>query len=271
MTPFAVVLLARTSAACPPVIDAHLHADFEDADSYSGLPATRDDLVRELERGCVVGAVVHRQDGEPWTDPLPGLSVVQCYGVGAQVDAIGLEAGLKAGTFGCIKVYLGYVWRFADDPEYAPVYALAEQYHVPVVFHTGDTSETGAKLVYADPLTVDTVAVDHPNVTFVLAHLGNPWVESAAEVAYKNPNVYVDGSAFFGGALAGRRRELRRYAVEPISWAFGYIDDPTKLLFGSDWSIASIPATEWVFRKAIPRRHWRAVFHDNAVAVFHLR
>jgi uncharacterized protein len=255
---------------CPPVVDAHLHADFEAEDSYSGLPATREDLARELARACVVGAVVHRQDGQPWTDPLPGLKVVQCYGVGERVDAAELEEGLRSGTFGCIKLYLGYIWRYADDPAHEPVFALAERYDVPVVLHTGDTSEVGAKLRYADPLTVDTVAVDHPNVTFVVAHLGNPWIASAAEVAYKNPNVYLDGSALFAGSLAGRRRELRKYAVDPIAWAFGYIEDPTKILFGSDWSIASITATEWVFKRAIPRRHWRAVFHDNAVAVFHL-
>jgi hypothetical protein len=52
---------------------------------------------------------------------------------------------------------------------------------------------------FSHPLTIDEVAVDHPDITFVIAHAGNPWIESAAEVAYKNPNVYLDGSAFVIG------------------------------------------------------------------------
>ena len=35
--------------------------------------------------------------------------------------------------------------------------------------------------------------------TFVIAHCGNPWIESAAEVAYKNPNVYIECSAMLTG------------------------------------------------------------------------
>ncbi|GAF15492.1 amidohydrolase [Bacillus sp. JCM 19045] len=56
---------------------------------------------------------------------------------------------------------------------YKPVYHLAEKHHVPVVFHTGDTYAENAILKYAHPLTIDEVAVQHRNVTFVMAHLGD--------------------------------------------------------------------------------------------------
>ena len=46
---------------------------------------------------------------------------------------------------------------------------------MPVFFHTGDTYSPEAKLKFAHPLGVDEVAVDHPDVKFVLCHLGNPW------------------------------------------------------------------------------------------------
>ena len=103
------------------------------------------------------------------------------------------------------KIYLGYVHRYAYDPVYRPYYEFAGKYKVPVVFHTGDTASKRAKLKYADPLTVDEVAVDYPNTTFVIAHCGNPWIESAAEVAYKNDNVYLECSALLTGDLSSMR------------------------------------------------------------------
>ena len=168
-----------------------------------------------------------------------------------------------------MKIYLGYIARYASDPHYRPAYRLAEKHGVPVVFHTGDTYDRDGKLKYADPLTIDEVAVEHRKINFVIAHCGNPWIESAAEVAYKNPNVYLDGSAFLIGDLSQvPANKIEEYVVKPLRWVFGYVEDPTKLMFGSDWPLAPIGQYLEAFRKAIPREHWQAVFHDNALRVF---
>ena len=74
------------------------------------------------------------------------------------------------------------------------------KYHLPVIFHTGDNWSTTAKVKYAHPLRMDEVAVDHPEVRFVLAHFGNPWLIDAAEVVFKNPNVWADLSGLFVGS-----------------------------------------------------------------------
>ena len=251
------------------VIDAHLHTDFTGKpDPTGGLPDTREQLAAEMKRHNVVGAVSLGHDGDPWVD-LSGLGIVQCIGVGEAADAARLDAELAAGRYRCIKVYLGYVHKYASDPSYEPVYRLAEQHRVPVVFHTGDTYSRKAKLKYADPLTIDEVAVDHPNVTFVLAHAGNPWIESAAEVAYKNRNVVIDGSAFLIGDLSRFPPEtIETYVVRPLRWVFGYVDDPTRLMFGTDWPLTAIGPYLEAFKRAIPKEHWRAVFHDNAARVY---
>ena len=174
--------------------------------------------------------------------------------MGASIDVTKLESGLKSKRYGCIKIYLGYVHQFAYDKAYEPAYALAEKYDVPVVFHTGDTYSTKAKLKYADPLTIDEVAVDHPRVKFVIAHCGNPWIESAAEVAYKNPNVYVECSALLIGNLDQMPREkVDTFVVRPISWIFGYVEDPSKLMFGSDWPLTGIRSYVEAYKRAIPK------------------
>lgn len=255
------------------VIDAHTHTEFGGGpERTSAIPMTENEYFRQWKDAGVTGAVAHTaRDGGDYHD-LKSRNVVHCGGVAAKVDRKRLEAGLKSGRYGCIKVYLGYVHQWAYDKGYAPVYELAEKYHVPVVFHTGDTYDTHGKLKYADPLTIDEVAVDHPKVTFVIAHCGNPWIESAAEVAYKNPNVYLDGSAFLIGDLDKMPPEkVDQYVVKPLAWIFGYLEDPTKLMYGTDWPLTQMKPYLGAFKRAIPKEHWKAVFHDNAARIFRLK
>jgi len=56
--------------------------------------------------------------------------------------------------------------------------------------------------------------------------------------------------------------------VKPLRWIFGYVNDPTKLMFGTDWPLTEIGPYLEVFKRAIPKEHWKAVFHDNAARVY---
>lgn len=255
-----------------PILDAHVHTRFDgQPERSSGIPYTRQELLRQMHAAGVVAAIAHTdEDGGGYSD-MAADCVLHCAGIGARVDVARIEEGLRRGQYRCIKIYLGYVHQFAHDPAYEPAYQLAQKYDVPVVFHTGDTYSHRAKLKYADPLTVDEVAVDHPRVRFVLAHAGNPWFQSAAEVAYKNPNVYLDGSALVIGRLHEIPRSvLDSYLVRPLAWVFGYLEDPSKLLYGSDWPLVDMAAYAAAFRRAIPKEHWRAVLYDNAARLFRL-
>ena len=254
-----------------PIIDVHTHTSFTgDTEITTGLPRTQEQYLKEWREAGVVGAVAHTSESGAGLQNLK--NVTYCGGVGDVVDVKRIEDGLKSRKYGCIKVYLGYAHYYAYDARYEPVYRLAEKYDVPVVFHTGDTYSTKAKLKYADPLTIDEVAVDHPKVNFVIAHCGNPWIEPAAEVAYKNPNVYVECSALLTGNLDQMPKEkVDTYVVQPIAWIFGYLEDPKKMMFGTDWPLVSMKPYVEAYKRAIPKEHWRAVFHDNAVRVFKLK
>lgn len=105
-----------------------------------------------------------------------------------------VEAVLQTGKLKALKAYLGYLHFGPEHPNYRRYYALAARYRLPVVFHTGDTYALKAKVKYAHPLRVDEVAVDYPGVSFVMAHAGCPWLDTAAEVIYKNDNVWADVS-----------------------------------------------------------------------------
>lgn len=255
------------------VIDAHTHCVFNNTpEKTSGIIQSKEEYLREMAENHVVGAIAHTGYLGDFHEDLRDRNVVFCYGVGDDIDEAQIEASLKSGRYGCIKIYLGYIHRYAYDDAYRRLYKLAEIYDVPVVFHTGDTYSAKAKLKYADPLTIDEVAVDHPKVRFVIAHCGDPWIKTAAEVAYKNANVYLDLSGIMVGDLNQYPKELvEEYLVRPIGWIFNYVGDPSKILYGTDWPLVDMGQYLRAIKRAIPEEHWKAVFHDNAVKVFKLK
>ena len=127
---------------------------------------------------------------------------------------------------------------------------------------------------FAHPLLVDDVAVDHPGVRFVLAHLGNPWLLDAAEVVYKNMNVWADLSGLVIGDVAAltdeARLEERREVAANVSRAFRYAERPNRFLYGSDWPLAPMAVYRDFIRAAIPAAHHEQVFEENARRLFNL-
>jgi len=110
-----------------------------------------------------------------------------------------VEEVLKLGKVKALKAYLGYLHYEPFSPGYRLYFMLAAKYKIPVIFHCGDTYSRTAKVKYAHPLKIDEVAVDYPDTRFVLAHFGNPWLQDAAQVIYKNKNVWADLSAILIG------------------------------------------------------------------------
>jgi predicted TIM-barrel fold metal-dependent hydrolase len=216
--------------------------------------------------------------------------VITCLGLEYsnknEIKLTELRSRLATKKYGCIKIFLGYIELYAYDEKYKEVYQLAAKYDLPVVFHTGDTQSSSAKLKYADPLTIDEVAVDHPGVAFVIAHCGNPWYQTAAEVAYKNKNVFLECSALLTGDVnqpnpkiigqtnEEREEQVKLLMVEPIKWVFNYVEDYRKVMFGSDFGediISNIDSYVQAYKKAIPPKHHKAVFSENAVCVYNFK
>ncbi|MBG9546600.1 MAG: amidohydrolase family protein [Bacillota bacterium] len=179
-----------------------------------------------------------------------------------------LEDDLQKPAVVGIKIYLGYYPFYAYDEVYEPVYALAEKYGVPVVFHTGDTYSERGLLKYSHPLAIDEVAVKHRNINFMMAHFGDPWTLTGAEIIYKNPNVYADLS----GLIVGTEKELKKHSegrfLDHLRHALVFADSYDKLLFGTDWPLAPVgPYIEFI-KELIPGEHHEDVFYNTAIKVF---
>ncbi len=183
-----------------------------------------------------------------------------------------VDAALASGQVRALKGYLGYLPYGPDHANYRPYYELAARHRVPFIFHTGDTYSPRARLRYARPLLVDDVAVEHPDVKFVLAHFGHPWLTDAAEVVYKNINVWADLSGLAVGdalAFAGEeRQDALADTAAAVGRAFRYAERPNRFLYGSDWPLAPMIAYRDFIRKIIPEQFHSLVFEENAGTLF---
>lgn len=247
------------------IIDAHTHFHKGSFEAY----------LQDLKDAGVVGAILHlsAEETRSYKKLVPkDFKLAVCAAV--RPDSVGvkeIERGIKDGRFQCMKIYLGYVPKYPADSFYTPFYKLAEKTSVPVVLHTGDTYDKMAKVKFADPLGVDEVAVTYPKAKFVIAHMGNPWFESAAEVVYKNDNVYVDLSALLIDDISRVEAEPRDYLVyKPIRWVFHFVENPKKFLFGTDYPLTAVGPYADLIKNAIPEKHWEDVFYWNAAELFGL-
>jgi uncharacterized protein len=144
-------------------------------------------------------------------------------------------------------------------PGLRTLYATAERERVPVIFHTGTSVFPRARNKFADPMLIEDVAIDFPELTIVLAHGGRPlWMPTAFFLARRFANVWIDLSGIPPGRLLDYFPRLSEIAA--------------KALFGTDWPGPGVPdlkANLDAFR-ALPLspEHRHLILEENPVRVF---
>src|SRR5262249_56905293 len=78
-----------------------------------------------------------------------------------------------------------------------PLYEVFAEARLPVLFHTGHSGigtgmrgGGGIRLKYGNPMPIDDVAVDFPDMPIVLAHPSFPWQDEAISICLHKPQVY---------------------------------------------------------------------------------
>jgi hypothetical protein len=113
---------------------------------------------------------------------------------------------------------------FMNDKKVFPVYQKAVELDIPVIFHVGTTPFGSlCRLSQANPLLVDDVAVEFPDLRIMLTHLGTLWHNESFMVVEKNPNVYIDTAAY----LYEIKELLNSNLIERIG--------SDKIIFGTDY------------------------------------
>ena len=141
----------------------------------------------------------------------------------------------------------------------AEVYRECEQRGVPVMFHTGTSIFPKARNVFADPMPVDDVAIDFPELKIILAHAGRPmYGETAMFLARRHRNVHIDVSGIPPKAL--------------LKYVPRLADLADKALWGTDWpspGVVSISKNIADFRSlGLPEDVQRKILWENATRLF---
>ncbi|WP_338804309.1 amidohydrolase family protein [Xenorhabdus griffiniae] len=253
------------------LFDAHIHTEFEGTpDHFSGIIASLGSFKEAISGISFVGALSDSAIPSQNYGDLSKHKIYHCAVVkDLNYDIDIIEEKIISGKAFAIKINVGFIHRYASDVLFQPLYTLAEKLNVPIMFHSGDPGWGHAKVKYSDPVSFDEIAVDYPNVNFVLVHSGNPWFQSAAVVAAKNNNVFLEGSSLIDGdTRACPDERAKRLISYPLSWIMDYLGSSKKLIFGSGWPMVDLKSYIDIFRQGIPEQAWKDVFCDNALKLY---
>lgn len=232
------------------IIDCHTHLNNYHEDKVRDIDECLDaleDSMRESGTDCSLvltsykvtphrpstKSVVEKTRDRPNIFVVAGISYLHYKERDLREVADYLESGLVKG----LKLYPGYEPFYPHDSRCRVLYDLAQEFDVPVMFHSGDTYSPTGKVRYSHPLHIDDVAVDHPELKIVICHMGNPWIRDCMEVVYKNKNVHADVSGLTLGDFSDR---FERYMLDQVSELITYAGEPRYLLYGTDWPIATM-------------------------------
>ena len=159
--------------------------------------------------------------------PFGGVDPTAAGSVSDQVDRL-RDLGVRAIKFHPPHQEIAANAYRAELPGLAEMYRRAEELGMPVMVHTGTSIFPGARNVYADPLPLDDVGVDFPDLAVILAHLGRPlWADASFFLLRRHPN-------FWGDVSGIPPRSLLRYFPRLAEVA-------DKLLWGTDWPGPMVP------------------------------
>ncbi len=111
-------------------------------------------------------------------------------------------------------------------------YDAIQECGVPALFHSGQTGigagvrgGGGIRLRHSNPMLLDDVAVDFPDLKIIIAHPSFPWQDEALAVANHKPLVYIDLSGW----------SPKYFPPQLVHYANSLLQD--KVLFGSDFPV----------------------------------
>jgi predicted TIM-barrel fold metal-dependent hydrolase len=194
-----------------------------DAETATGQPPVPND---EVAQACVDNADVLIAFAS--VDPWKGKAAIK------QARRLVEEYGVKG-----FKFHPTLQAFFPNDRIAYPLYEVIEELGVPALFHTGQTGigatlpgGGGIRLKYSNPMYLDDVAADFPDLSIILAHPSFPWQDEALAVANHKQKVYIDLSGW----------SPKYFPPQLVRYANTLLKD--KVLFGSDFPL--LPPDRWL-------------------------
>jgi predicted TIM-barrel fold metal-dependent hydrolase len=170
-----------------------------------------------------------------------------------------LQRYIEAGARG-LKLYPSYQFYYPNDARLYPLYELCQKARIPVLLHIGSSVIRGTRIKYCDPIHLDDVTVDFPDLVIVMAHGGRGfWYDVCAFLAAHKPNLYIDVTGLVPGRLREHFPDLERLAP--------------KVVFGTDWP--AMPKSvkfnaDQIAGLGLSAAALQRIFHGNAARILGL-
>jgi len=169
-----------------------------------------------------------------------------------------LDVAVK--EYGFVGAHLYPHW-FGEPPDsriYYPFYAKCAELNVPIQIQVGHSAQWFLRTV-GQPITLDRVAIDFPELKIVGIHIGHPWTEEMISMAWKHPNVFI-----------GTDAHLPKYWDKTL---INFINSrgQDKVLFGTDYPVLPFKkAMDELDKLELRETPKRKLLVDNAVRVYGL-
>ncbi|URI11308.1 amidohydrolase family protein [Aquincola tertiaricarbonis] len=147
-----------------------------------------------------------------------------------------------------------------------PLYEVIAEYKLPAIFHSGHSGigsgmrcGGGLRLQNSNPMLLEDVAIDFPDMQIVVAHPSWPWQDEAISLAMHKPNIWIDLSGW----------SPKYFPPQLVQYANTLLKD--RVLFGSDFPL--ITPERWMkdFEEAGFRDEVKPlILKDNAMRLLRL-
>ena len=144
---------------------------------------------------------------------------------------VDIKQAVKELGFKGIKTVSSLLELDINDKAFYPCYTVAQELNVPIVIHTGPALIINALIKHVQPLMVDEVAFDFPDLKIICAHMGGHHYMEVHNLLVRHPNVYADLSFW----------PLHPYYKDMIPWNLFEKTVPDKILLGSDYPAGQTP------------------------------
>jgi predicted TIM-barrel fold metal-dependent hydrolase len=197
---------------------------------------------------------------KPYPDrliPFGGIDPRRVPDVNAEMDHLLGDLGIRG-----VKLHPPHQFFRANDylkggelAGLAKVYEKCIAYGVPVMVHTGTSVFPRARNKYANPMDLDDVIVDFPELKIIIAHGGRPlWMDETFFLLRRSPNVFLDISSI-----------PPKKTLDYFPWIERVAD---QTIFGSDWpgpGVQDLSSNiEDFYDLPLPDEIKRRILRDNA-------
>ena len=184
-------------------------------------------------------------------DPTEGMAGVRA-----------LETAVREDGFVGAHLYPHWFELAPDHARYYPFYAKCVELGVPIQMQVGQSliyDKSYPRRSVGQPITLDTVACDFPELTIIGIHIGIPWADEMIAMAWKHANVFIGSDA----------HAPRYWPASFVNYINSYGQD--KVIFGTDFPVLDFAETmrqiDGLNLRPGPKRKF---LRDNVIRIYRL-